>query len=122
MSKPVQVPFREAIGALLYVALGTRPDISYCFNVLSRFCSNPKLSHYNGIKRIFRYFNHTKSLRSRYNQAPDLQLEAFSDAEWAGCLETRRTTNGIVLLLNNAPVVWRSVRQTITATSTCEAE
>lgn len=57
----VNVPYREAIGSLMYAMIGTRPDIAYAVSFLARFSEAPKLIHWNAVKRIFRYLKETSS-------------------------------------------------------------
>jgi len=121
-SKSVDVPYRQCIGALLYLATGTRPDISFAVNVLSRYSNNPRLVHWNGVKHLLRYLNHHRNYMILYHKDSAFMLEGFSDSDFAGCHDKRKSTTGLVLLLNNSPVVWKSARQTLLATSTCEAE
>lgn len=61
-----KIPYREAIGSLLFLTLTTRPDISYAVNLLSRYCENPGPKHWGAIERIFRYLKGTMDLKLRY--------------------------------------------------------
>jgi hypothetical protein len=125
--KPVEIntPFREAIGALLYLSLGTRPDISFAVNVVSRSMTAPAVKDWSAVKRIIRYIKGTLGLGPVYrrpNTPVNPMIRCYSDADYAGCSNTRRSTTGIVLLLAGNPVIWSSRRQPIVALSTTEAE
>ena len=64
-----QVPYRQLVGALMYLAVATRPDIAYAVGVLGRFSSNPGPSHWKAAKHLCRYLQGTKDYRLTY--APD---------------------------------------------------
>ena len=76
------VPYREAIGSLMYTALGTCPDISFAVSFLTQFMQNPGRPHWEVLKHVFRYLKGTKDLKLIIG---GLQggLEAFSDVDWA---------------------------------------
>jgi hypothetical protein len=110
-----------AIGSLMYLMLGTRPDIAYSVSCLSRFMANPTEQHKGAIKRLFRYLNSTQDLQLVYEG--ELQpLRAYTDADWAGDLGTRRSTSGYIFNLGSGAISWSSKRQPTVALSSCEAE
>lgn len=76
-------PYQQAIGSLLYVAQGTRPDISFAVNTLSRFNKNPTTAHWSEVKRIFRYLQGTKDLKLLYTRDGDEKITGYCDADWA---------------------------------------
>jgi len=117
-----KVPYREAIGTLMYLMVSTRPDIATAIGILSRYLKNPGPRHWEGVKRVFRYLKGTVDHGIRYNIAKSKQPIAFCDADWAGCLDTRRSTSGYVLLLSGGAVAWSSRRQKVVAGSSTEAE
>jgi len=81
------------------------------------------MTHWNALKRVFRYIRGTTDVSIRYGNRPKtLGLEGSSDSDWGGCKETRRSTSGYVFQLANGPISWRSKRQTIVALSSTEAE
>lgn len=118
--KTKAIPYREAIGSLLYLTGTTRPDIAFAVGYLSRFQENPTLDNWEKIKRIFRYLNGTQKLGLKY-QGKTTDLEAFSDASFADC-EEAKSTGGYVLKLFGDTVAWKSKKQRCVALSTCEAE
>ena len=117
----INVPYREAIGSLLYFSTCTRPDISHSVGVLSQFCSNPLEVHWKMVKRIFRYLKGTADYGLVYSADGTQGFVGFCDADWAG-LPCRKSTSGSVLFYNNCLVAWKSKKQSITALSTTEAE
>jgi hypothetical protein len=119
-----QVPYQQLIGFLMYLSTGTRPDISHAVNTLSKFLETPSNEHWIAAKRILKYLKSTIDLVIVYNGANEnvCQLTGYSDADFASCLDTRKSLSGVVLMLNNGPVIWSSRKQGIVATSTTEAE
>ncbi|KAF1327473.1 Integrase catalytic core protein, partial [Globisporangium splendens] len=118
--------YREAIGALMYLVTCTRPDMTYAVGQLSRFVENPSEQHVGGVKKILRYLIGTKRKGITYHRGETIDLgihvHGFADSDWAGDLETRKSTTGFVFTLSGGAVSWTSRRQTITAQSTAEAE
>lgn len=118
----VEVPYRQAIGSLLYAAIGTRPDIAFAVSVVSRYCEAPRVEHWRAVKRILRYLAHSANLTLCYKKSATLDLLMFVDADYAGDVETRRSTSGYIIKLGGAPIIWRSTRQHVIAQSSTEAE
>lgn len=117
------VPYREAVGSLLFAARVTRPDIEYAVNTASQFLNNYRTIHWNAVKRILRYLAGTIDYGIVYGKSGSmLDLIGYTDADYAGCLDTRRSRSGFIYLLNNAPISWCSQRQEIVSLSTTEAE
>lgn len=113
------VPYREAIGSLLYLSTISRPDISFAVNYLSRYCSKPKLSHWKMVKRVFQYLKGTEEFGIFFNG--DKLLVAYTDSDFGGDAETSRSTSGVIIL-RGGPLVWYSQKQHLVSTSTSEAE
>ncbi len=116
-----EVPYMEVIGSLLYLAVNTRPDISYAVGVLSKYMSAPGEEHWIAAKRVLRYLSGTKNLGVVYGQGSP-GVSAFSDSDFAGDVDSRKSTTGVVVVMNGGPVLWVSKQQTVVAASTCEAE
>ena len=114
--------FASLIGSLLYIAICTRPDIAFAVNFLARYTSKPTQAIMDGAKRVVRYLKGTAKLGLRFSTDLPPSLIAYTDADYAGDLTTRRSTTGHVILLAGTPVVWTSKRQIIVAKSTSEAE
>ena len=113
--------YQSAVGSLMYAMLGTRPDIAYAVSVVSRYGSNPNESHWKAVKRIFRYLRDTVQYHLVFRG--DLKpLTGYTDADWAGDQDTRRSTSGYVFDVGSAAISWSSKRQPTVALSTCEAE
>jgi hypothetical protein len=82
---------------------------------------NPMVSHFTAVKRILRYLKGTLHVGISYTKG-DLQLKAFSDADWAGDPNDRRSTTGLVIFLGNNPISWSSKKQQTVSRSSTEAE
>jgi len=117
------IMYRQAIGSLIFLATVTRPDIAFIVNYLSRFMSNYNESHWNEVKKIFRYLKGTSGLGILYEKSTENTcLQGFSDADYACDLDTRRSTTGYLFKLAGGAVTWGSLRQRTVSLSTTEAE
>ena len=113
--------YRGMIGSLLYLT-ASRPDIMYSVCLCARFQSNPKESHLNAVKRIFKYLNGTAELGIFYPRTPSFDLIGFTDADYAGCQTDRKCTSGGCQFLGKRIVSWQCKKQTFVALSTTESE
>jgi hypothetical protein len=116
------VPYRSAIGSLMYLMVSTRPDLVATLGILSRFMENLGRTHWEAVKRVLRYVQRTKSYGLLYKRSGNLEVVGFCDSNWGGCLDTRRSTSGYVFLMSGGAISWCSKRQKSTAQSSCEAE
>ena len=139
-----ETPYLSAIGALLYLAQCTRPDISFAVSLLARFSSAPTQRHWNGIKNVFRYLKGTADLglffpykkarglsvkatpeeknSSSYPEIPNDVLMGFADAGYLSDPHKGRSQSGYVFMIGNTTISWRSTKQTLVATSSNHAE
>lgn len=118
-------PYRQIVGSLMYLMIGTRPDICFAVGKLSQFLESPTVVHWKAAKRVLRYINGTKTHGLVFGSKEVVgnnQLIAYGDADFAADEDTRKSTSGVLLLLNGAPVIWSSRKQTTVATSTTDAE
>ena len=118
-----QQQYQSAIGSLMYLAVSTRPDISYALGNLAKFSSKPSKKHWSTIKRVLRYLKGTVEHGILYNQNSSGECVGYySDADWAGDINDRKSTSGYVFQMSGAAVTWRSKKQGCVALSTAEAE
>jgi hypothetical protein len=118
------VPYLNAVGALMYLAQCTRPDIAYAVGVLARFSMNPGIAHWKAVKHLFRYLQGTKDMGLVY-KSDGLSMDlftTFTDANHGGCRDSGRSTGGYLVTLGSAAVSWSSKLQSVVALSTTEAE
>lgn len=119
----VNIPYREAIGSLLFIAKVSRPDIEYAINRASQFLTNYSQMHWQTVKRILRYLKGTIDYGIIYgNDMNDCTLYGYTDADYAGCIDTRKSTSGFVFMLNGGAITWLSQKQRVVAFSTTETE
>ncbi|XP_017482896.1 PREDICTED: uncharacterized mitochondrial protein AtMg00810-like [Rhagoletis zephyria] len=114
-------PYRELIGALMYLSVATRPDIANTVSRLAQFVTNPSKCHWNTAKRVLRYLAGTANRCVLY-QKSNLPLIGYTDADWAGCTTDRRSYTGYAFLLSGAVISWKSQKQRTVALSSTEAE
>ena len=119
----LHVPYKEAIGCLMFISLLTRPDITYAVNRAAKFCEKPRNIHWTTVKRILRYWKGTPDFGLVYQRnASTPQLTGFCDANYGGDIDTRRSRSGYVFKLGNNLIAWSSQGQKCTEQSTTEAE
>ncbi len=117
------VPYREAVGSLMYLAVCTRPDIAYAVSLSSQVLDRPTTVDWMKVKRIMKYLKGTSQLGIVYRADQQAGvLVTFSDADYAGDISTRRSTSGVVCQYVNSAISWMSQRQKSVALSTTEAE
>ena len=113
--------YRSMIGSLLYVT-ASRPDVMHAVGLVVRFQANPKETHVLAIKRIFRYFKGTTEFGLWYPKGNELTLVAYTDADWAGSIDDRKSTSGVALYLGNCLVAQSSKKQLLVSLSTTKVE
>ncbi|KAG2758603.1 hypothetical protein Pcac1_g29276 [Phytophthora cactorum] len=116
------VPYRNAVGCLMYLMVGTRPDLAAAVGVLSQFAADPCPTHWQALKRVFRYIQGTKTHGIEFQGSCEDGLQGYSDADWAGDIESRRSTSGYAFMMNGGCISWRSKKQRTVALSSTEAE
>ncbi|CAO1618063.1 unnamed protein product [Parajaminaea phylloscopi] len=130
VDESTKTEYLSRIGALLWVANVSRPDISSAVGVLTRDSNSPGPHHFKAAERIFRYLkgtidlglHYTKSARGPGEDLLPLKLAVYSDADFAGDKETRKSTSGRATLLEGNLIAWMSKQQTTVAASTLDAE
>src|SRR3954468_5840242 len=113
--------YRSIVGALQYLTL-TRPDISFSVNKVCQYLHAPTTAHWTAAKRILRYVQGTIHVGLTFQQSSSSLLSAFSDADWAGCLDDRRSTGGFAIFLGPNLVSWSARKQATVSRSSTEAE
>lgn len=113
--------YRGLIGSLMYIAIGSRPDIAHAVSYLSQFNDNHSEIHWKSAKRILRYLKGTKSCCLTF-QKGGLEIAAFADSDWGRNELDRRSYTGFVFRLGKSIVSWESRKQKTVALSSTEAE
>ena len=112
--------YKSAVGSLIYLSRCTRPDIAFAVGKVARKSENPTLADWKKVINIIKYLNYTKSYKITYKGKGEIL--AYTDSDFAGDLEDRKSTSGYIILMNKDPICWQSKKQTVVATSTAEAE
>lgn len=113
--------YGSAVGSLMYIAVMTRPDISYSLSVVSRYSCNPSTPHVKAVVRIFRYLKGTLEQSIIYYIDGEDYFE-HSDSDFVGLVHGRRSTTGWIFILYGGPISWSSKRQDVVTLSSTEAE
>lgn len=127
--KPVQgsqldetFTYRQAVGSLLYLAVVTRPDISFAVGLVARFIERHDTSHVNAVRRIIAYLKGTSNFGIRFVGFAADSLTGYTDADYAGFHDSRQSTTGSIFINHGGTIAWTSRRQTCVAQSTTEVE
>ncbi|XP_047320766.1 uncharacterized mitochondrial protein AtMg00810-like [Impatiens glandulifera] len=113
--------YRSTVGALQYLT-NTRPDISFAVNRACQFMQSPTTTHWTAVKRILRYLRNTSHHGLLIRPSSSIELSAFSDSDWAGCPDDRRSTTGYCIFLGDNIISWNSKKQQVVARSSTESE
>ena len=121
-NKRTKHPYRELLGSLMYIMIGSRPDICYALTYLSRFQDCASDVHWAHLKRLLRYLKGTTKLCLQYqiNKAPTILT--YVDSDWANDIEERKSTTGFIIKVYENTVIWASKKQKIVTLSSTEAE
>lgn len=121
LDESAKARYGSAIGALMYLMTGTRPDIAFALATLSRFLTRPQSHHQAALQRVLRYLKGTQTLQITYRKG---QLIGYTDADFGGTVVTEGaySTSGYVFKLAGGPICWSSKKQGEIATSTTHAE
>jgi len=113
--------YRSTVGSLQYLSL-TRPDLSFVVNRVCQFMHRPLKPHWQAVKRILRYLQYTLSHGILLHRSSSNVLQAYSDANWAGCPDDRHSTGAYCVFLGSNLVSWSSRKQPTVSQSSTEAE
>ena len=117
-----KLPYRSLVGCLLYLSIGTCPDITYSIQQLSQFLNCYTYAHWNAALRVVCYLSGTRNFKLHLGGENSISLLGFTDSDWANCLDTRRSVGGHAYTLGSGVVSWQAQKQKTVAASSCEAE
>jgi hypothetical protein len=103
LEEMIAVPYAQVVGSLMYAMTSTRPNICYAVGWVSRYQSNPGKAHWQAMKRIFRYLQMTKSMKLCFG-LDELEIKGFTNADFAGDTDDRKSTSGYVFLFGGTTV------------------
>ena len=112
--------YRSLVGSLRYLTC-TRLDLSLSVDIISRFMEEPIYSHWKALKRVLRYIQGTVSFGLFYSKTEDYKLVGYSDSDWCGDIDDRKSISGHVFFMGNTTFTWLSKKQPIVTLSTCKA-
>jgi hypothetical protein len=116
-----KLPYREVLGALMYLMLSTRPDLCYSVSYFSRFASNFSINHWNGLERIIKYLS--SSIEKHLELSGDkINLVGYSDSTHGSLEDEGHGTTGFCFKVGNGLISWKSKKQVNVALSSCESE
>ena len=132
INKMRHVPYKEAIGSLMYAAIGSRPEIAFTVSYLARFMQNPGPAHWEAVKRVIRYLKGTKDAKltiglggtfewAQEDRCDRQGLEGFSDAD-RNSQEHRHAISGYVFTIDGGAVSWNLRKQSLVSLSTTESK
>ncbi|KAM0055171.1 putative RNA-directed DNA polymerase [Helianthus debilis subsp. tardiflorus] len=113
--------YQRLVGKLIYLS-HTRPDIAYAVGVVSQFMHQPQTDHMDAVLRIIKYLKGTVGHGILFRPNRHLKIQAYTDADWAGNKDDRRSTSGYFTLVGGNLVTWKSKKQKVVALSSAEAE
>ena len=114
--------YQRLVGRLIYLA-HTRPDLAYALSIVSQFMHNPGEQHVNAVMRILRYLKSSSGKGILFTKNVDYQsVDAYSDDDWAGAIDDKRSTSGYFTFVGGNLVTWRSKKQNVVARSSAEVE
>ena len=117
-----EISYLSVIGALIYLANCTRPDLAFYVNLLARFSSSPTQRHWNGVKQVLRYLRGTTDMGLFYSKNSKTELVGYTDAGYLSDPHKARSQTGYLFTYGDTAISWRSTKQTLTATSSNHAE
>ncbi|XP_062172095.1 secreted RxLR effector protein 161-like [Alnus glutinosa] len=101
------IPYASAIGSLLYAQVCTRLDIAMAVEMLGRYQSNPGMEHWKAAKKVMRYLQGTKDYGLTFRHTDHLEVVGYSNSDFAGCANSRKSTSGYIFQLAGGAISWR---------------
>lgn len=115
--------YQSVVGSLMWLMLGTRPDLAFAVSTLSKFNSRPTRQHEAATKHVLRYLRNTRTCGITFDgSGPHNSPTGFTDSDFVGDREDRKSTSGYVFILCGGAISWRARKQQLVAFSTVEAE
>ncbi|XP_058099580.1 secreted RxLR effector protein 161-like [Magnolia sinica] len=111
-----------AVGSIMYAQVCTRMDIAFVVGMLGRYLSNLGMNYWIVIKKVLRYLQRTKDFALMYRRFDRLELVRYTDENFAGRLDSKKSTSGYVFMMGGGAKLWNNVKQLITTSSTIEAK
>jgi hypothetical protein len=113
--------YKKLVSSLIYL-IATRPDLSFIVSFISRFMTAPKVEHWTVAKRVLRYVKGTIDFSIQYNKRKDPRLRRYTNSDWTGSIDDRKSAYGYVFNLDTGIVTWTIKKQHAIAPSSTEAK
>lgn len=117
-----KLPYRQVVGSMMYVAMGTRPDIAFAVSKLAQFLDCYRQEHWLAAVHAVRYLVSTRSKELVLGGKQQIVLTGFSDSSWADCPDSSRSTMGYCFSLGSGAISWASRKQKLVTNSSTDAE
>lgn len=117
-----KLPYRQVVGTMMYVAMGTRPDVAFAVSMLARFLDCYRMEHWLAALHCTKYLIATRTQELVLGGKAPVRLRGFSDSSWGDCPETSRSTMGYCFTLGSGAISWSSRRQKLVTNSSTDAE
>ena len=102
--------YSSIMGSLMYAQICTHPNISFVIDIMGRYLSDPSQNHWKATKKVFRYLQGTKDLMLTYRHIDTLEEVGFSDSDFEGCVDDKKSTSGYIFIMAKGAVSWQSVK------------
>ncbi|XP_058099752.1 secreted RxLR effector protein 161-like [Magnolia sinica] len=112
----------SAVRSIMYAQVYTCPDIAFVVGMLGRYLSNLRMNHWIAVKKVLCYLQRTKDFALMYRRTDHLELVGYIDVDFTGCVDSKKSTSGYVFMMGGRSVSWKSIKQSITASSIMKAE
>ncbi|XP_070020574.1 secreted RxLR effector protein 161-like [Nicotiana sylvestris] len=99
------IPYAFVVGSFMYALVCTRPDTTFVVGMLGRYRSNPCLDHQRAAKKVLIYLRGTKYYMLMYKRSDNLEVIDYSDSDFAGCVDSRKSTLGYIFMLAGGATV-----------------
>jgi len=115
-------PYASLVDSLMHIHVCTRPDIAFAIVMLDRYQSNPRIAYWKAAKKFMRYLQGTKNYILSYRHVKNREVIGCSDSDFARCQDSRKSTSEYIFMLIGGAISYKSVKQTIFASSIIKAE
>jgi len=116
------IPYASTVGSLMYAQVCTRPDLAIATGMFGRYQKNPEKVHWVGVKKALHYCQGTKDLMLTYKRSDNLKVVGYTDANFAGCVDSRKSTSRYIYTLIGGAISWKRSKQSLVAVSMMQAE
>ena len=116
------ISYVSVVGNLMYAQVYIRLDITFFVRMLRKYQSNSGTNHWRVAKNVLRFFQGTKDYVLMYKRTNNLEVISYSNSNFVGCVDSQKSTSRFIFMFVGGIVSWRSAKQTLSTTSTMEAE